>query len=62
MGEEVRDALYVSILVQMKIYVLACLERIQVRAGTDGIVCQIAGLVEVLLRNLPDLVLHLCRC
>jgi hypothetical protein len=60
-GEEVRDALYASILVQMEIYVLAYPKRIQVRAGTNGIVCQVAGLIEVLLRNLTDLVLHLCR-
>jgi hypothetical protein len=61
-GEEVRDTLYASILVQMKICVLAYLERIQIRSGTDGIICQVAGLVEVLLRDLPDLVLDLCRC
>lgn len=45
----------------MEIYVLAYPKRIQVCAGTNGIVCQVAGLIEVLLRNLTDLVLHLCR-
>lgn len=55
MGEEVGDTLDASVVnTLVETNFAMYFEWVKIGSGTDGIVCELAGLVEILLRNLLD--------